>query len=1071
MRSTKYLIIYLLLFSSYLFAQFGQNKVQYKDFDWYFIQTKHFDIYFTSHGKVIAEFTAKAAEDALTSIQENFDYQINNRVALIVYNSHNDFQETNTTGSYLSQGVGGFTEPFKNRVVFPFEGNYKKFRHVIHHELVHAVMRDMLYGGTLQNIIAKNITLQLPQWYHEGMAEYQSSGWDTNEDMFIRDAIMNENMPDINQLSGYWGYRGGQAVMAYIARTYGKQKIGEILHKTQTTGKLEEGLKASIGLDFEELNERWRNYYKKQYWPEIAFRKNPDEFANRLSNHEKDGGFYYTSPAISPQGDKIVFISDRDIYLDIYLMDANTGEITKKIIESGRTQNFEELNILFPSLTWAPDNKRIALALKSEGYDRIYTFDTEEEEFVELPFKMDGIESVDWSPDGQKIVFVGSNSEQSDLYVYDLEKKELRNLTSDIFGESDPRWATDSKTVLFSSDRGKFTDPTQIPKNFDIYYHNFRNLDLYSIDSETLKMTRITDWEFSDETSAISSLDGKEIVFVSDHNGITNLYRKRIALTDQDTVNTVEKLEAYPLTNSLNGIEQITTSADRKKLVFCTLYKSGYDIFEMNNPFEMDTVNNIQPTKYMSELRKSSEKMFDPFIESKSIIAATDSSQTETISENNIENEEVINDSSKIVTGQFVQDDSTNAEIVDYSKFIFGDNVASVDTTEDQAISREEMFSEKLDDNGNYLMNRYKIDFSPDLIYANAGYSTLYGVLGTTVLSFSDVLGNHRLIGITSLQIDLKNSDYGLAYYYLANRTNYGIEGFHTARFVYLSRPGGADLFRFRNFGGVVSASYPLNRFYRVDGSLAVLATSSENLDNYNEPTRKSTFIVPSLSFVHDNVLYGYTSPIEGTRYKLTVFGNPGFDNSAKSFYSLTWDYRTYFRFWYDNHLAFRISGGYSGGANPQRFFIGGTENWVNRDFATGEVPIDSPEDFAFFTPGLPLRGYDYAQQIGSKYSLLNLELRMPLIRYLLTGPLPLLFRNILGTAFIDMGTAWNDNDKLQLFGRDANDNLVTKDLLIGTGFGFRVYFLFLWRIDVAWRYNIDSFSEPRYLFSIGLDF
>jgi len=1066
MRRIKSLLFILFFTTLQIFAQFGQNKVQYKDFDWFFIQTKHFDIYFTSEGKQIAEFASKAAEDALDRIQHNFDYLINNRIALILYNSHNDFQETNTTGSYLSQGTGGFTEPFKNRVVLPFEGSYKKFRHVIHHELVHAVMRDMLYGGTLQNIIARNITLQLPHWYHEGMSEYQASGWETNTDMFIRNAIMNESLPDIKNLSGYWGYRGGQSVMAYIARTYGNEKIGEILHKTQTLGSLQEGLKASIGLDFEELNERWKNYFKKQYWPEIAFRKNPDEFAKRLTNNEKDGGFYYTSPAISPQGDKIVFISDQDIFLDIYLMDANTGEITDKIIESGKTQNFEELNILFPSLTWSPDNKTIALSLKSSGYDRIYTYDTEEDELVELPFELDGIESVSWSPDGSKIAFVGSDPEESDVYIYNLETKTLQNLTGDIFSESDPRWSFDSKMVFFSSDRGRFTDPTKIPQNFDIYYHNFRQLDLYVINIENLKITRLTDWEYSNESSVVNSPDGKEILFVSDKNGITNLFRKRIVLNESDTVSSITDIHAYPLTNSLNGVDQISASYDGKKMVFTSLYKSGYNIFMLNNPFEMEPVKELQNTKYMNELLESSDKKFDPFVTAEII---TDSTSEKPIVKSEIIDSTSFNDSSKIITGQFVQDDSTGTEIVDYSRFVFGESIAGVDTSKN--VDRSKIFSSKLDDNGNYLLNKYVVDFSPDLIYANAGYSTLYGVLGTTVLSFSDVLGNHRLVGVTSLQIDLKNSDYGLAYYYLAKRTNIGIEGFHTARFVYLSRAGGSDLFRFRNFGGLVSASYPLNRFYRVDGSLGLFATSSENLDNFTEPSTKRTFIIPSISFVHDNTLFGYTSPIEGTRYKFTLFGNPGITDGKRSFYSFVWDYRTYLRFWFDNHFAIRFSGGYSGGANPQRFFIGGTDNWINREFATGEVPIENPEDFAFFTPGLPLRGYDYAEQIGTKYSLLNLELRMPLIRYLLTGPIPLFFRNILGTAFLDVGSAWNDNKQLQFFTTNASGNTVTKDLLIGTGVGFRFYFIFLWKLDIAWKYNAHSFSEPRYYFSLGLDF
>ncbi len=119
----------------------------------------------------------------------------------------------------------------------------------------------------------------------------------------------------------------------------------------------------------------------------------------------------------------------------------------------------------------------------------------------------------------------------------------------------------------------------------------------------------------------------------------------------------------------------------------------------------------------------------------------------------------------------------------------------------------------------------------------------------------------------------------------------------------------------------------------------------------------------------------------------------------------------------------------------------------------------------------MPLRGYDYAEQIGSKYSLLNLELRMPLIRYLVTGPLPLLFQNILGVAFIDAGSAWNNTEKFKLFGRNENNSVVTDDLLIGTGVGFRISLFFLWKIDIAWKYNMDHFSKPRYYLSIGLDF
>ena len=286
-KKILFVFVYLIALQSLSFAQFGQNKVQYKDFDWYYIQTKHFDIYFTKGGEMITEFAAYAAEDALAKIQESFKYEINNRVTIIVYNSQNDFQETNVTDSYLSEGIQGFTELFKNRVVVQFTGSYKEFRHLIHHELSHAVINDMFYGGSLQNIISNNISLQLPLWFNEGLAEYESIGWDIDEDMFIRDAAISEYLPDIQQLRGFFAYRGGQAVFYYIAKKYGKEKIGELLHKLKGVGNLNEAFKQTIGLNLKELSKRWEKDIKRIYWPDIEVMLDPDEYAKRLTDPEK----------------------------------------------------------------------------------------------------------------------------------------------------------------------------------------------------------------------------------------------------------------------------------------------------------------------------------------------------------------------------------------------------------------------------------------------------------------------------------------------------------------------------------------------------------------------------------------------------------------------------------------------------------------------------------------------------------------------------------------------------------------------------------------------------------------
>ncbi|MDA3860489.1 MAG: peptidase MA family metallohydrolase [Melioribacteraceae bacterium] len=1078
MKQLNLYILFTLFMVQPLFAQFGQNKVQHKEYEWLYIQTEHFDVYFSEEGGINAEFAAAAAEDALEDLQDRLNYQINNRISLIVYNSHNEFQETNTTDGYLGQGTGGFTEPFKNRVVFPFEGDYKKYRHVIHHELVHAVMRDMLYGGTIQNIVSRGITLQLPLWYHEGMAEYLSSNWETNSDMFIRNAIINDFLPDIQQLGGYFAYRGGQSVFKYIADKYGREKIGELLTKINDVGNFEKGFEATLGLTIEELNDKWKKDIKVHFWPDIATREEPDQFSKRLTETKKTIGFYNTSPTISPVGDKMAFVSDRDIYLDVYVRDIRDKENIDKVVSSGTTFEFEELNVLHPILTWSPDNKHIALSLKRGGEDIITIVNVETNEYEGLPFSSRGIESLSWSPDGKKIAFNAHDAQQSDIYVYDFDSKKVTKITDDIFTDSQPSWGPKSQNIFFSSDRGKYLTPFMLPQNFNLYNFNYKQVDLFSLNLNTNEITRLTNWEKSDEKSAIVSPKGDEIIFVSDKNGINNIYKMAINNSSTDS-NYVASNFAKPITNSLNQLEQLSLSKDGMKLIYTTLFKKGYNIFMINNPFQLEIeLDSLELTDFMASVKRNTDTTEVAFLGDSFVQDSTNSKVAKILfTEDEEEKDKNAKKRNFIFTGNLVKDDEDSEKDTtdsgNYSNYVFSPATESYEPKEKNIDEKDKnLFTQKLDKDGNYLVNRYKVNFTPDLIYANAGYSTMYGLIGTTVMSFSDMLGNHRLIGITGFQVDLKNSDYGLSYYYLAKRVNIGVETFHTARFIYLNRNGYYNLFRFRNYGGTVSASFPISKFNRFETAISGILTSSENLEQFEEPMEKIFYSIPSISFVHDNTMWGYYSPIQGTRYKATIFGNLGFDDPQKSFYSVTWDFRKYVRFLYDNSLVFRFSGGYSGGNNPQRFMLGGTENWINRTFATGSVPIDNASDFAFLSPAMPLRGYNYAQQIGTRYMLLNLELRMPIIRYLLAGPIiPIFFQNVIGTAFIDAGTAWTNNDDLNFdFKNTFTDP--SKGMLVGTGFGARSYVIFfLLRFDVAWAYDFKGFSTPKYYFSIGVDF
>ncbi len=1054
MKIKLLVIIALALTAGCVYAQFGQNKVQYKTFDWSFIQSKHFDVYFTQEGEYIAQFTAQVAESSLTNLKQNVGYQIRNRIPIIVFNSHNEFQQNNVIDEYLPEGVGGVTELFKNRITVPFEGDYEKFRHVIHHELLHAYMNDMYYGGSIQNIITQNIRLQFPAWFTEGMAEYQSlSGNDKDNDMFMRDAVIYDYMPEVDYIDGYLAYRGGQSFFAWLAEEYGEHKIGDLMMQIKALGDVNEGFEEVYKYSIEELSEKWHKHLKQIYWPDIKGRQEVTDYANRLTNSRKGDGFYNTAPAISPKGDKIAYISNRDDYFDVFIAEIPSGRIIKKLIKGNRTANFEELHLLTPGLCWSPDSKKIAISVKSGSKDAIYIVDVKSEDEEELPVEFDGVFSVKWDPTNNSLVFVGNNSRQSDIWTYNLKRKKLVQITNDYFSDSDPTWSKDGKKIYFTSDRGNYTDLNNIPADFRMSAYDYSEKELYVYDTETGKLEKFTGHSNSTESNVVSSPDGKKILYISDRNGIRNIYMKNL-----------ETAEDKPITNSISPIDLLSISDDGKRLAFSALNKGGYDIFYIENPFDIDL--------NMTELPNT------VFVEN--ILREKSQTAVDTVTIKDIITDEIILPDSTLKNIDTVKSLQSKSD----TTHIYGKDITlklDSEYTDSSEIKRsqpklKESSKFKLTDNtnqdGTFKVYKYKIKFSPDIIYSNVSYSSFYGVQGIAQMAFSDVLGNHRIYVATSLVLDLKNSDYAFAYLYLPKRIDYGIEAFHSARFLLIEQKDSvSDLYRYRTYGGNLYASYPINRFNRLDAVMSIVTLSKENLDNFNEPLQRLYAGVPMLSYVHDNTLWGYTAPIRGTRYNLTLMGSPKIGTNGAEFFSTMLDFRHYFKLMDNYNFVFRFNGGFSVGRNPQRFYIGGTENWINYEVENNELPIEDIKDFAFSTPIMPLRGFNYNAASGSKFMLANLEFRFPLFQYLVFGPLPLGFQNIQGVLFTDIGSVWTNNKKLQFIQR-TDEGIVTKDLLWGFGIGTRLFLLYFpFKFDVAWSYDLKHFSKPKYYISLGADF
>ncbi|MBN1408905.1 MAG: PD40 domain-containing protein [Calditrichaceae bacterium] len=1012
----------ILILTSSLSAQyFGQNKVQYKEFKWHYIRSEHFDVYFYPGGYQIATFTANEAESSYVKLKEDFKYEITDRVSIILYKSHNDFQQTNVVDVYLVEGIGGVTELYKNRVVIPFEGSLSQLRHVLHHELVHAVMNDMLYGGSVQSLISGQVA-QVPTWFAEGLAEYFSLRWDTRIDMVVRDATISGYMPPISYLSYYLAYQGGASVFRYIAEKYGHQKISEILHKIKGSLKFEGAFKSALGIKMDELTEDWQKDLRKKYWPDIVSRKESPEIARAVTDHNEWENYINLSPALSPNGDKMVFLSDKDGKQSVYLMDILDNSIVRRLVKGETSVNFEELHWLSPGMDWSPDGKKVTLSAKAGDQDALYIIDVETDNIEQYKFDIDGIFSAAWSPRGDQIAFVGNMNGQSDIYVFNIKTDSLVQITDDRFTDAYPSWSNDGERIAFVSDRGPYLSEDQLPENFILNSHEYENTDIYIVNYQNKQISRITN-TFNRESDPVFSPDSKKLLYVSEEFGISNIY-----------IHNIDSSKAYPVTNLLTGAFQLSLDKDGKTLAFVSFLEGGWDIYTLRNPFDLKPVS-IEPTLFAKQLK---EKM--ALEEADESIASSDSNRVD-VSISPFSSESAVHQSSAS----------------DFSKFVFADLDRRTDVKKVDVKLDKDKYQE---DDGHYKVWDYKVKFSPDLVDGAAQYNTLWGFQGFTQLAFSDVLGNHKIYLGTNLVFDLKNSYLAAQYWYLSKRIDFGISGFHYAN-TYISY---SDLVRYRNYGFVGIMSRPFNKFTRVDFSLYWFNVVQEYLTR-DVPERTIRSILPSLQLVHDTSEWGITGPIDGFRGAVSATYSPAYSNDSPEFLTVNTDLRQYIKLSDYYSFAFRLTGGSSFGANPQKYFLGGMSNWLNRKFK-GNILIDNISDVYFSEFVTPLRGARYYERTGNTFVLTNLEFRFPLIPYIQLGFPPIRMGNIQGLLFTDIGTAW---DRESPFRGIKNGRL--EDVVAGYGFGVRLAFIFWIRYDLAWRYDLVNSGQPMQYWSLGYDF
>ncbi len=498
---------------------FGRNKVQYRQFRFEMLETEHFHVYFYPEEREAAGDLARMAERWYARLAKIFGYELSSPQPIVVYASGPDFRQTNVISGEIGEGTGGVTEGAKRRIVLPLAGSLEETDHVLGHELVHAFQYDLARSDP--NKGAGSGIERLPLWFIEGMAEYLSIGpVDAHTAMWIRDAAREGGkLPSIGDLSDprYFPYRWGQALWAYIAGRWGDAIVEQAFEEAVRSGNATAALETIIGLKAKELTEQWHEAIKQHYTPVLNGASRASAVGRLLTADQKGPGSLAVSPALSPDGTRVAYLSERDLLsVDLYLADATTGRVIRKLVNTSVDPHFSSIQFIASAGTWRPDGRQFAFAAISKAVPELVFVDVDKGERVrEIPFKDLGeILNPTWSPDGRAIAFSAMTGGRSDLFVYDLQAGTTRRLTSDAFADMQPAWSPAGDRIAFVTDRFS-TDLARLAAG---------RFELALIDVASGRIEPLRAFDHGKHINPQWEPGGRTLYFLSDVTGVTNTY-------------------------------------------------------------------------------------------------------------------------------------------------------------------------------------------------------------------------------------------------------------------------------------------------------------------------------------------------------------------------------------------------------------------------------------------------------------------------------------------------------------------------------------------------------------------
>ena len=145
------------------------------------------------------------------------------------------------------------------------------------------------------------------------------------------------------------------------------------------------------------------------------------------------------SPAWSPDGSRVAYMSYRAKRPGIYIQTLATGEVK-------RVTSFPGLN---SAPSFSPDGRKLVLTLSKDGNPELYVANLRTGELTRMTKHFAIDTEASWSPDGRSILFTSSRGGKPQLYMMNVASKTIKRVTFDGDYNSNGAFTPDGKSIVF----------------------------------------------------------------------------------------------------------------------------------------------------------------------------------------------------------------------------------------------------------------------------------------------------------------------------------------------------------------------------------------------------------------------------------------------------------------------------------------------------------------------------------------------------------------------------------------------------------------------------------------------